>query len=105
MDICEKTTFSKGGFDRHPWELARINVVKDILKNTVKLKSGARILDLGCGDAYVALQLSKQFSTATFYCVDIAFTPEIIEELSSNLNTHPITLHSSLNDLMTDKVE
>ena len=105
MDICEKTTFSKGGFDRHPWELARINVVKDMLKNTVRLKSDARILDLGCGDAYVALQLSKQFSTARFHCVDIAFTPEIINELSTNLEGHPITLHSSLIDLMKDEVE
>lgn len=105
MDICEKTTFSKGGFGRHPWELARIKVVENILKNTVKLKSDARILDLGCGDAYVALQLSQKFSTAKFHCVDIAFTPEIIEELSANLSGHPISLHSSLDDLKTDTIE
>src|SRR5690554_414037 len=105
MDICEKTTFSKGGFDRHPWELARINVVKNILKKTVKLKSDASILDLGCGDAYVALQLSKHFSLAEFYCVDIAFTTAIIDELSVHLEGHPISLHSSYDDLVAQKTK
>ncbi|PKR82079.1 hypothetical protein CW751_01710 [Brumimicrobium salinarum] len=104
MDICEKTTFSEGTYDRHPWELARIKVVENILKKTVKIKSGARILDLGCGDAYVALQLSKQFSTASFHCVDTAFTPEIITELSANLGKHPISLYPSLEDLKADLI-
>lgn len=105
MDICEKTTFSKGGFDRHPWELARIDVVKNLLKKTVKLKPNASILDLGCGDAYVALQLSNYFLSAKFFCVDIAFTPEIIDELSEDLKEYPITLHSSYDELKDQKVK
>lgn len=96
MDICERTTFSKGGFDRHPWESARIKVVKNMLKEIVKQKPDTHILDLGCGDAYVAQQLSNTFSKASFYCVDIAFTSDMIDSISKTVKENPITLYSSL---------
>ncbi len=105
MDICEKTTFSKGKFVRHPWELARIKVVENILKNTIQLKPNSKILDLGCGDVYVAQQLSKFHPHSVFYCVDTAFTPKMINEISMTLQSKSIELYSSLEEFSTQKNE
>ncbi|PJC62465.1 MAG: hypothetical protein CO022_04405, partial [Flavobacteriales bacterium CG_4_9_14_0_2_um_filter_32_27] len=99
MDICEAASFEREKTNRHPWELARIEVVKNFLTPVLTQKPTATILDLGCGDVFVAQQLSIQYSKATFHCVDIAFTPEIITTISEPVKNLPISLYSSTQEL------
>lgn len=43
------------GGPRHPWELARADAVRSILKGT--LRDGLKVLDLGCGDGFLSREL------------------------------------------------
>lgn len=95
MDICEATSFEREKTHRHPWELARIEVVKNFLNPILFQKPNTIILDLGCGDVFVAQQLSYSYPTAAFHCVDIAFTPEIITTIAEPVKKMPISLYSS----------
>ena len=99
MDICEATSLEREKINRHPWELARIEVVKNFLTPIIAEKPNATILDLGCGDVFVAQQLVYQYPKATFHCVDIAFTTEIISTISEPVKNLPISLYSSTQDL------
>lgn len=108
MDICEATSLEREKINRHPWELARIEVVKSFLRPIIAEKPNATILDLGCGDVFVAQQLAYQYPKATFHCVDIAFTPEIITSISKPVKNLPISLYSStqeLNNSISNKVD
>ena len=75
MDLIEKGNSTK----RHPWELARFEVVRDISKSFIK-ESTSNILDLGSGDLFFIQKLKKLEPDATCYAVDIAFTPEFIKD-------------------------
>lgn len=99
MDICEVTTYSYDKINRHPWELARIKVVENILKPICSGKLNLNILDIGCGDVFVAQELSKSFPTISFHCVDIAFTDEIKKALKNRIAKFPIAIYSSLDEL------
>lgn len=99
MDICEAPAFENAQIDRHPWELARIKVVKDILSPICFGKPNVNILDMGCGDVFVVQKLLESFPSASFQCVDIAFTEEIKELLKTRVNGLPISLYSSLEEL------
>lgn len=99
MDICEASSFEREKINRHPWELARIKVVKNFLTPVVAQKPTTTILDLGCGDVFVAQQLAYQYPKTTFHCVDIAFTPEIIATISEPVKDLPISLYSSTQEL------
>lgn len=98
MDIKE-TNYSKIDFStRHPWELARLEVIYSIIKRTfldIHYKP-LSILDLGCGDAYISYKLSKKIALATFYAIDNAFTKEIIAELDNILSNPKINLSDSI---------
>jgi len=99
MDICEAASFEREKIHRHPWELARIEVVKNFLTPIIAQKPATTILDLGCGDVFVAQQLAYQYPKASFHCVDIAFTPEIITTISEPVKNLPISLYSSTQEL------
>lgn len=108
MDICEATSLEREKINRHPWELARIEVVKNFLTPILTQNPTATILDLGCGDVFVAQQLAYQYPKATFHCVDIAFTPQIIATISEPVKNLPISLYSStqeLNNSISNKVD
>lgn len=106
MDICEASAFGNQKIDRHPWELARIKVVKDLLAPICAGRSQINILDIGCGDVFVVQELSKCFPTVSFHCIDIAFTDEIKRSLKDRVAGFPISLFSSLEELKaTEKVK
>ena len=52
MDIKEFNVKTKDNEKRnHPWEMARLEVVKDLLNPYIKDKKGKmNVLDIGCGD-------------------------------------------------------
>lgn len=66
---------------RHPWELARLEVVKQVIREFVRLNPGANVLDVGCGDSFLVSQVAKDYPTANFIAVDTALTPELAKKL------------------------
>ncbi|PRX46302.1 class I SAM-dependent methyltransferase [Salegentibacter salegens] len=92
MDLLEK---SKSG-RRHPWELARYEVVKSLINTHIKNYSGKKILDLGCGDLFFLNKFSEDKTDTDFYAVDTAFDEEYIK--SEGVVSH-IKLFNSLSNL------
>ncbi len=67
--------------------------MNEITKDILKYKSSGKILDLGCGDAPVAISLSKKYFKVT--CIDISEKkinklPKEINGIKTNLNDFKI---------------
>lgn len=75
MDLKE----AKGLVSRHPWELARLDALRRILRGT--LRDGLRVLDLGCGDGFVSRELFKGMAVSVT-AVDSNFTASDMAALS-----------------------
>lgn len=92
MDLLEKSETGR----RHPWELARLEVVKYLLDKEIKDFKEKKILDLGCGDLFFIREFAKDKPESDFYAVDTAFTQEFIEQESGKT---PVVLSASLENL------
>ncbi|MGY6560479.1 MAG: class I SAM-dependent methyltransferase [Luteibaculaceae bacterium] len=101
MDLVEKNKRTKVEV-RHPWELARVEVVKQIIQKNTDVKNIKNILDVGCGDVFVAMQLSEWLPNAAIYCVDTAFNESLVKELKTEINNRPIFLFKDLNEVPKD---
>ena len=77
MDLKEAKGLDSG--NRHPWELARVDALRRILAGTIK--DGLRVLDLGCGDGFVARELFEGMSVPVV-AVDSNFTASDLSILS-----------------------
>lgn len=62
MDLLEQTG---GTASRHPWELARLDVIERLVARTGP--GSGRLLDIGCGDGFVLRSLSRHFA----HCVGV----------------------------------
>ncbi|MFC1578599.1 hypothetical protein ACFL36_06275, partial [Thermodesulfobacteriota bacterium] len=59
MDVCEFQII-EDKINRHPWETARFFFVNNIIKGLIsKRDSKFSILDVGCGDCFVASNLME----------------------------------------------
>jgi len=72
MDLREQ---NKGQTGRHPWELARLDALSRILA-AVDLPSGARVLDVGCGDGFAGQGLLPDRSLGSLVGLDANFSDE-----------------------------
>ncbi len=101
LDIKELRYKTVDFATRHPWELARLEVVYSLINDilTDKKSQPLNILDLGCGDLFVSHGLSKKIPSGTFYAVDSAFTEEKIEELSRFVSNHKIFIFDSVDKI------
>lgn len=97
MDLVEVKN-RKTDIARHPWELARLEIVNSLLRNTIRNEETFTILDVGCGDIFFISKLSEYYPKVSFYAIDIAFTDEIITRLSANIGDKKIYLFKSLDD-------
>ena len=79
MDLVESKQRIVPLENRHPWELARLEAIKRIIREFVQLNPGANILDVGCGDSFLISQVAKEYPDANFFAVDTALTPELVE--------------------------
>ncbi len=61
------------------------------------------MLDVGCGDVFVADELGARYPRATFYAVDTAFTDELIERSRRHLRAN--VFPSASLDRMTPPLE
>ena len=78
MDLKELRDIDGG---RHPWETARLKAVKEIIAPC--LFEGMRLLDVGCGDGFVARGIMSGLKRKDITAVDINLTDEQIESLGN----------------------
>ena len=98
MDLIEVQNRKDANMMRHPWELARFEVINSILSETLKNKDGFNVLDIGCGDIFFISNLSDLYPKATFYAIDIAFTDDIIAKLKETVKGKNIFLFKTLEE-------
>lgn len=70
MDLIET---SHQHSNRHPWEIARVIALKQILARTLVTKKYPKILDIGCGDGFVSRCLFNRDKQVSVTCLDINF--------------------------------
>jgi len=99
MDLTEKKHRSQTVEIRHPWESARLKIVSNLLSQEVSPSEIKHVLDIGCGDIFVAKSLTKVFPNATFHCADIEFTDELIEQFKAEVGDLPIHLYKNYTDV------
>lgn len=75
MDLKE----ARGLGGRHPWELARCDALRRILRGT--LRDGLKVLDLGCGDGFLSRELFNGMAVKVT-AIDSNFTASDIDSLS-----------------------
>ncbi|MCM5527517.1 hypothetical protein [Parasegetibacter sp. NRK P23] len=96
MDISEfKRLNEKEGYARHPWELARVNVVWNLIRANIK-EPQATLVDIGSGDAFVINWLAGKGLAKRYHAIDNAFTEEIVMRLAENNPDSKINFHSSI---------
>jgi hypothetical protein len=99
MDIVEAKSKTTPLSVRHPWELARLEVIKKIIINHATIPDGSKVLDIGCGDIFVAENLALSYPNAQFFAIDTAFDEIVIENLKKNQKTNNLELLKSINEL------
>jgi 2-polyprenyl-3-methyl-5-hydroxy-6-metoxy-1,4-benzoquinol methylase len=70
MDLIEQKIQSKE-FSRHPWELARLQILFFFLRKTGVPKNF--VLDVGSGDGYLASEIAEQFPKCLVIANDIHY--------------------------------
>ena len=96
MDLLEH--LNNNSSERHPWELARFELMLSILNKNNTLKSSNLIADIGCGDTFVVNSLAQQYPQKKYIAIDSAFTDKDIEYFTSN-SSNNTTLLKNINDL------
>lgn len=103
MDIKEQKYADQTQHKRHPWELARFEVVYSFIKKIIPSEKKAIVLDIGCGDTFFLETLASKNPNANYYGIDTAFTSESIKSYSEHLKNQPIQLHQNLTDLQINQ--
>lgn len=97
MDLGEATENLK----RHPWELARVNTLAKILEMIEDPESISSILDVGCGDGFIANNALKELPVERIDGIDINLRDSELKKLSSLY--HNINFHNTFATLKTRK--
>ncbi len=110
MDLVElriKQDVSK----RHPWELARKELVKDLIEHALAGRTlearPIQVLDIGSGDSFVVANLAEDLPEYQFYGYDIYHTAEDLQVLDQLYGKIPnLLLSPSLDEIgkQTDKI-
>jgi len=97
MDLKESNISSEFS-GRHPWELARSEVVISLIKKYYDFSEGKEctIFDIGCGDIYLSDRLSKTIKASKIIAIDNAFNSEIISKLEKKINNPAISIFQSI---------
>jgi len=97
MDFHKETDNLK----RHPWELARVNTLAKILEMIEDPESISRVLDVGCGDGFIANNVLKKMHVERIDGIDINLRDSEIKKLSSLYSD--INFHNTFKTLKTKK--
>ena len=79
MDLCEETENTR----RHPWEFARVNALTKILELIKNPERITKVLDVGCGDGFIANNVLKKMHVKRIDGIDINLRDSEIAKLSS----------------------
>lgn len=63
----------------HPWEQARLRFVTQQIRRLKLNKTNWRVLDAGCGDAYVISELAREFQEHAFFGYDPFFEEDVLD--------------------------
>ena len=78
MDFYKTTNKLK----RHPWELSRVNTLSKILKMIKDPENISRVLDVGCGDGFIANNILKKMHVERIDGIDINLSDYEIKKMS-----------------------
>jgi len=84
VDVKERSLLSgDANVRRHPWELARLDVVRTLVRRCLRILPNRSdvVLDIGCGDAFVVQALAREYPAWRFVAMDLAFDHEMIATL------------------------
>jgi hypothetical protein len=101
MDIVETTNIENKGFVRHPWEIARAKFI-NMLFDSVKLRLDrpvTGVVDVGCGDAFLAGWMAGRNPGVPFHGVDPALQQEFIQKTMSRQSLANLNIGPSLEQL------
>ena len=101
MDLLEHK--NSESLRRHPWELARFEVLTHLLKNSQITLNNNIIADIGCGDTFILNSLSELFPNNQYYGIDNAFSPEIINSFKKESTNSNINLYNNLSNIDSAK--
>lgn len=96
MDLVEAKARGHETATRHPWETARVEVIRSLIHRHVRLEPDAVVMDIGCGDTFVVEQLAAEHPNASFYAIDTAFTEELLALYQRRLGNPRVHAFSSL---------
>ena len=102
MDIVESTTLLTPEERRHPWESARLQILEILLRAATSdgRLEGEIVVDIGCGDLFVAGELARRCPASEFIGVDIAFDEKTLELLRKNIAVPNLHVFSSMDDAL-----
>jgi SAM-dependent methyltransferase len=81
MDLVEYHTIDKPNLRRHPWEQARLQILKFLIKRSEQQQV---IVDIGSGDAYLANNVACSLPQSFVVGVDINYTETLLKDLNES---------------------
>jgi len=106
MDIKEALARKHKDEDsgRHPWEVARAEVVSRLLDTAASCtcSPGQAILDIGCGDAFIARRLAGIYPQSRLIGIDTALDPRMRREILDRAAAPNLEIYQSLNQIPLD---
>ncbi|MDB5251368.1 MAG: type 11 methyltransferase [Flaviaesturariibacter sp.] len=97
MDIVEASARS---LRRHPWELARFEIVAAQIRRHLPRNRPSLLFDIGCGDCYFAARLLAGEPSLTVVGVEPAFTSEEIRDKEATIGSDRFHLFSTLDEAL-----
>jgi uncharacterized UPF0146 family protein len=97
MDIIEQ---QHQGVKRHPWELARFEILSELI-NTILPPTGEQkiVADIGCGDCFFAAHLLKARPDLEIIGIDPAYSPEDVIKKMDEVAEPRFHLYRSFDEL------
>jgi hypothetical protein len=100
MDLLEARALAEGhAGSRHPWERARLNVVVNLLESRRLVGPDSIVLDVGCGDTFVADSLARHWPGARVAAVDPAFDERTLRHYRDLGARSGVSVHTHCGDL------
>ncbi|AHM60062.1 type 11 methyltransferase [Flammeovirgaceae bacterium 311] len=103
MDLKEvhEQIHTTGISRRHPWELARLEVVYALSATYLHKPEGGgvQVLDIGCGDLFFCSNLAKKVKGAAIIAVDTALDQEELLALNKQYSRDNIRVFQNLEDV------
>jgi len=100
MDLIEARALAEGhAGSRHPWERARLDVVMHLLEARDLLAAGSTVLDIGCGDTFVADALAGRWPGVRIAAVDPAFDEDTLRQYRAARERSGVSVYRDFGDM------